>query len=123
MPSSFENKVIGNIGAYRTSLCRELRSLYSLEAGYSFNPDYWGNGYAGEALSAVLREVFSSRLAQLVWCGYFAGNERSRRLLERFCFTECFTRTETLEKLGGRTVEEVFCILTDDVFNEKFARS
>lgn len=55
-----------------------------LQVGYQFAPDAQGQGYAAEALRAVLREVFRKpdgldRLAAIVR----PENERSRRLLAR----------------------------------------
>lgn len=54
----------------------------SIEIGYAIRPDLHGNGYATEAVSAVLAELRDMGFAK-VTAGYFVGNEASRRVMEK----------------------------------------
>lgn len=54
----------------------------TVELGYVIDPAHKGNGYATEALSAVIGEVFRMGYRRVV-CGYFDGNDASRRVMEK----------------------------------------
>ena len=54
----------------------------SIEIGYAIHPVFHGNGYATEAVSAVLAELCDMGFAK-VKAGYFVGNEASRRVMEK----------------------------------------
>lgn len=53
-----------------------------IEVGYAFHPDYWNQGYATEALTAVIGEL--RRLGcSTVRAGYFEENPASGRVMEK----------------------------------------
>ena len=52
------------------------------ELGYFISPEYWGHGYAAEALQALTGELFWMGYRR-VTAGYFEGNEASRRVMEK----------------------------------------
>ncbi|HEY1630330.1 MAG TPA: GNAT family N-acetyltransferase [Rhizomicrobium sp.] len=56
------------------------------ELGFLFNRGWWGNGYAVEAMDAVVDYAFESLGLERLWARLHAGNEGSRRLLERLGF-------------------------------------
>ncbi len=62
--------VIGKVGAF----------------GYWLGRDRWGNGYATEAGRAVIAVHFEAPDARPLAAGYFEGNRRSRRVLEKLGF-------------------------------------
>ena len=47
---------------------------------------YWGRGFASEAARELLRHAFEDLDLRRVWCGYYAGNERSKRVQEKLGF-------------------------------------
>jgi RimJ/RimL family protein N-acetyltransferase len=53
------------------------------EVGYTLHPDYWGNGYASEAVKVVLKHVFDNLNAHKVVGFCNANNKKSANLLER----------------------------------------
>lgn len=54
----------------------------TVEVGYALHPDYWNRGYATEALTAVIGELF--RLGYTtVRAGYFEENPASGRVMEK----------------------------------------
>ena len=53
-----------------------------IEVGYALHPDYWNQGYATEALTAVIAELF--RLGySTVRAGFFEENPASGRVMEK----------------------------------------
>ena len=55
-----------------------------------------GQGLIPEAVEEILRYAFEQRGMRAVWCGYYDGNEKSRRVQEKCGFTYHHT-TEGLE--------------------------
>lgn len=71
-------KLIGTCGFARID---EANS--TAEAGYVFNPEYWGMGIAPEALSAVIRLGFEYCGYNRIEARYMVGNDASRRVMEK----------------------------------------
>ena len=57
------------------------------EIGFWIGPEYWGNGYATEALRSMVDRAFGKRHVQDLWCCHLAGNKGSRRVQEKCGFT------------------------------------
>lgn len=66
------------------------------ELGYWIGKPYWGQGLIPEAAKELLRYAFEERNMRAVWCGYYEGNEKSRRVQEKLGFVYCYT-THNLE--------------------------
>ncbi len=77
-----ENKVIGNLYFERI----KPENVMTWELGYVFNSDYWGNGYALEACSAILEYAFNTLNAHRVVAMCNPKNSRAWILLERLGF-------------------------------------
>ena len=56
------------------------------ELGYWLGKPFWGRGYMPEAVEALLRRAFEDLGMTTVWCGYYDGNEKSRRVQEKVGF-------------------------------------
>ena len=54
----------------------------TIEVGYAFYPDYWGKGYATEALSTVIPFLFSAGFDEVI-AGAFECNPASLRVMEK----------------------------------------
>jgi ribosomal-protein-alanine N-acetyltransferase len=70
------------------------------EIGYGLNPDYWGRGLMPEAVEAVLRYGFTVLGYKRIWCGHYAGNWRSKRVISKCGFHYQFSCTEEVEEMG-----------------------
>ncbi len=57
------------------------------EVGFLFDRAHWGNGYASEAMAAVVARAFDRLELRRLWARFHAGNEASRNLLERLGFS------------------------------------
>ena len=66
------------------------------ELGYWIGKSFWGQGMIPEAARAILRHAFENLGMRAVWCGYYAGNEKSKRVQEKLGFVYQYT-TEGLE--------------------------
>ena len=76
-------KLIGTIGLWRF-----IKQNYRAEIGYTIHPDFWNQGYASEALKAVLHYGFQTLKLHSVEANINPGNQASRRLLEKHGFVQ-----------------------------------
>ncbi|MBQ8508660.1 MAG: GNAT family N-acetyltransferase [Clostridia bacterium] len=53
------------------------------EVGYVLHPDYWGAGFAPEAVRRVLSFGFMELNVHRIEAKYIVGNDRSRRVMEK----------------------------------------
>lgn len=56
------------------------------ELGYWLGRPFWGRGYMPEAAEEMLRHAFGDIGMTRVWCGYFDGNVKSKRVQEKLGF-------------------------------------
>ena len=56
------------------------------EIGYWIGVPFWGNGYIPEAVMEIERHAFEDLKITRLWCGYYDGNEKSRRVQEKCGF-------------------------------------
>ena len=56
------------------------------ELGYWLGKPFWGRGYMPEAARELLRRAFDDLGMNTVWCKYFDGNEKSKRVQEKLGF-------------------------------------
>lgn len=78
------------------------------EIGYWIGEPYWGQGLIPEAVREMMRYGFVELGLKTLWCGYFDGNEKSRRVQEKCGFRYHHTK------------EEVPCPLVNDIRTEHF---
>ena len=78
-----DGKAIGCIGFHRNDLA-EADDEYEL--GYWIGKPYWGLGLVPEASREMLKYAFESLGMSQIWCGYYDGNEKSRRVQEKLGF-------------------------------------
>lgn len=56
------------------------------ELGYWLGKPFWGRGYMPEAAKELIRRGFENLGMTTIWCGYYDGNEKSRRVQEKIGF-------------------------------------
>ena len=66
------------------------------ELGYWIGKPYWGQGLIPEAARALLRHAFEDLSMNAVWCGYYEGNEKSKKVQTKLGFVYQYT-TEDLD--------------------------
>lgn len=57
------------------------------ELGYWLGKPFWGRGYMPEAAKEILRHGFEDLGINVIWCGYYDGNQKSKRVQEKLGFT------------------------------------
>lgn len=62
------------------------------EFGYWLGVPYWGQGLIPEAVHALIQYGFEELNLECIWCGYYDGNEKSKRVQEKCGFTYQYTR-------------------------------
>ena len=75
---------VGSIGVFPTE-APEIGS--EPEIGYWIGRPFWGQGLIPEAVRELLRYCFEDKGAQRVWCSHYAGNEKSKRVIEKCGFS------------------------------------
>jgi len=75
---------VGSIGIKRDSLVRDPAT--EAELGYWIGRPFWGQGLIPEAGRELLRHAFESLNMRAVWCGYYEGNVKSRRVQDKLGF-------------------------------------
>ncbi len=74
---------IGSIGLHHNDLAT---SDDEAELGYWLGVPYWGRGIVPEAAKRLLLHAFEDLKLLRVWCGYYDGNEKSKRVQEKLGF-------------------------------------
>jgi RimJ/RimL family protein N-acetyltransferase len=78
------------------------------EVGFLFNRSHWGNGYAREAMDAVIALAFEDLNLRRLWARFHTGNAASQRLLERLAFTREGTLRGHIVREGVRRDCEIY---------------
>ena len=78
-----DGKPIGSIGFHRNDLAEDDDEY---ELGYWIGKPFWGRGLIPEASREMLRYAFEDLGMNRIWCGYYDGNEKSRRVQEKLGF-------------------------------------
>ena len=74
---------VGSIGLHHNDLAEKDDEA---ELGYWLGVPYWGRGIVPEAARELLRHAFEDLMLKRVWCGYYEGNEKSKRVQEKLGF-------------------------------------
>ena len=56
------------------------------ELGYWLGKPFWGRGYMPEAATEIIRHAFEDLGMTTIWCGYYDGNNKSKRVQEKLGF-------------------------------------
>lgn len=104
-----DGRAIGSIGLKQKGSTNMTDREDECELGYWLGKPFWGQGLIPEAAKELLRYAFEELSMEAVWCGYYEGNEKSRRVQEKLGFVYRYT-TENLdvalmgEKRTGHTL-------------------
>lgn len=88
-----DNTAVGSIGLMIGASSNLGIAADEAEIGYWIGEPYWGQGLIPEAVRELMRYAFDDLGMSTLWCGYFDGNEKSKRAQEKCGFT--FHHTET----------------------------
>lgn len=94
------NKMIGTCGF--TRIDDENKTV---EIGYVLNPEFWGNGYATEAVKKILEFAFDELDANRVEARFMLGNDASLAVMKKVGMTfEGYYRDAIIAKGKFKTI-------------------
>ena len=102
-------RAIGSIGLHFHS---DLAKENEPELGYWIGRPFWGRGLVPEAARALLNHAFLDLGCSQVWCGYYEGNERSKRVQEKLGFVFQWTIDDAPVPQMGETRRGYVNLLT-----------
>lgn len=108
-------KPVGSVGImFGDGLHSAVMDAGDAEIGYWIGEPWWGQGLIPEALRRLLRRCFVELGIKTVWCGYYDGNMKSRRVMEKCGFVFHHTETGKVSPLGDIRTEHFMCISADE---------
>lgn len=105
-----DGRAIGSIGLMIGSASNLDLPENEGELGYWIGVPFWGRGFIPEATRVLIRRAFVDLELETLWCGYFDGNEKSKRCQEKCGF------------VYHHTNRDIHWALTDDVRTEHITR-
>lgn len=84
------------------------------ELGYWLGKPFWGQGYMPEAAKALLDRGFSELKMNTIWCGYYIGNEKSKRVQEKLGFEYDRVRKDVQLTLINEVKDECINVMTKE---------
>lgn len=81
-----DGKPIGSVGLKLKGYTDMTHRDDECELGYWIGKPFWGQGLIPEAAGELLRYAFEELNMRAVWCGYYEGNEKSRRVQQKLGF-------------------------------------
>ena len=90
------------------------------ELGYWLGKPHWNKGYMSEAVQRMLKHAFEDLHMKKVWCAYYDGNERSKRVQEKAGFIYQWTSKDVdVPLLKEKRIGHVNCMTKDD-YNKRY---
>ena len=106
---------IGSIGLHHNDLAEKEDEA---ELGYWLGVPYWGQGLVPEAAREILRHAFEDLKLARVWCGYYDGNDKSKRVQEKLGFRYQWTTEDAPVPQMGETRKGHVNLLTREDWSE-----
>ncbi len=111
-----DGKAIGSIGLMIGTASNLNLPDTEGEIGYWIGVPFWGQGFIPEAVRELLCHGFEDLKLNKIWCGYFEGNIKSKRVQEKCGFIYHHTNKDIEWKLmGDIRTEYVTCIDKEDI--------
>jgi len=108
-----DNKPIGSIGL--TIGGAEISGLglpdTEAEIGYWLGKPFWGRGLIPEACREIIRHGFEDLKLEKLWCGYFDGNGKSKRVQEKCGFVYHHSKDTFCAAMNETRKEHITCLV------------
>ena len=110
-----DNKAIGSVGLMIGDKSNIGLPDTEGEIGYWIGVPFWGQGLIPEAVNAIIRRAFVDLKLEALWCGYFEGNEKSKRVQEKCGFKYHHTNRDIYwERMGDIRTEHITRLSADE---------
>ena len=103
-----DGQLCGGIGLHPDSQHRRA------ELGYWLGVPFWGNGYATEAATAVIRYGFEKLHLNRIFASHFEGNIASARVLQKIGMRHEGCMRKHILKFGKYLDSELYAILRNE---------
>lgn len=113
-------KVVGSIGLTMEGSPERPIGLNEAELGYWIGYPFWNKGIATEASMELLRHGFEDLNLSRVFCAYFEGNERSKKVQDKCGFKLHHVNHMTRVVMLGELRVEYVNVLTFEEWSRKF---
>ena len=117
------DKAIGSIELIMGGRGRRPENKGECELGFWLGKPFWGRGYIPEAAEELLRHAFENLGIETVWCGYYDGNEKSRRVQEKLGFRYHHTAENIPVPLMNETRTEHMNVLTKEQWKISYGKN
>lgn len=105
------NKAIGSVELKLNGHTDMTDNNDECELGYWLGKPFWGKGYMPEAAARLISRGFEDLAMKTVWCGYYDGNHKSKRVQEKLGFVYHHTCNEMpVPLLNEVRVGHITCI-------------
>jgi len=110
-----DERAIGSIG-FHLNGCTDMTDRDDeCELGYWIGKPFWGNGYVSEAVNELLRHGFENLGMNKIWCGYYDGNLKSKRVQEKCGFRYKWTTNDVdVPLMNEKRIGHVNCLTHDE---------
>ena len=115
-----DNIAIGSIGLMIGDKSNIGLPITEGEIGYWIGVPFWGQGLIPEATREIICHAFADLHLDALWCGYFEGNEKSRRAQEKCGFSYHHTERDIHWKEMDDIRTEHITRLTKDEWKNSF---
>lgn len=106
-----DDRAIGSIGLMIGSKSNIGLPEDEAEIGYWIGVPFWGQGLIPEAVRTIMQYAFETLEMKKLWCGYFDGNVKSKRVQEKCGFVHHHTKENMPWPLMGDVrTEHITCI-------------
>ncbi len=110
-----DGKAVGSIGLMVGAASNLSLPDREGEIGYWIGVPYWGQGFIPEAVKELLRHGFEDLKLKKIWCGYFEGNIKSKRVQEKCGFIYHHTNENIYWKMmDDIRTEHISCIAKEN---------
>ncbi|MDE6495444.1 MAG: GNAT family N-acetyltransferase [Duncaniella sp.] len=115
-----DDTAIGCIGLIIGSKSNFPLSDAEGEISYWLGVPFWGLGLVPEAMREIIRYGFEDLGLNALWCGYFDGNEKSKRVQEKCGFRYHHTNPrQYFPLINEEKVEHVTCLTREEWENAR----
>lgn len=113
-----DSRPVGSIGLISSEEDGWTLETGSGEIGYWIGVPFWGRGLIPEAVRELMRHGFEDLGLRTLWCGYYEGNDRSRRVQEKCGFVYHHTEHGRLCPLMHETRITHFSCITKEQWRQ-----
>lgn len=112
-----QNIAIGAIELKLNGTTDKVKMDDECELGFWVGKPFWGKGYVPEAGQALIKYAFEQLGMKQIWCAYYDGNIKSKRVQEKLGFVFDHTAEVEVPLLNEHRISHVN-ILTQEKWKE-----